>query len=361
MGGTFIAAPTIILLALLGTFFASFVNVHVLVDVLEGQQKNDTVTSFEDIWPNIRTKLCPKMRPNINYGRNLFLATQRQLGMSPIEDSAELTAFQHFIGEERFWTFQSGGWIHTPKGGGVSTIYLRIFKAGNNQLMSGYETILSGSRAEGSYTRFDKLYDIPRQILKNACIVTAVRDPVERWLSGYNEIEYRAVEVRPERMKNHSSVQQFHRFQNGTEQRFDQFVRDFIGGPARDLKIQYGHIYSMTGILYHLEKDVGATLTSYLSSLQNLTHTFPDFITSTCPNLPKSAQKPMSLHGQHVTSGDPLGFYAAAKESWKKQATTARALCTISAMDYACYERLPVPALCQEVFADESFVRSFAQ
>ena len=359
MSGTFFAAPTIILLALLA-YFAGFTNVH--VDVLggQGQQKNDTVTAFENIWPDIRTKLYPKLRPNINYGRNLFLATQRQLGMSPIEDSAELSAFQHFIGEERFWTFQSGGWIYTPKDGGVSTIYLRIFKAGNNQLMSGYETILSGSRAEGNYTRFDKLHDIPRQILKNACIVTAVRDPVERWLSGYNEIEYRAAEVRPERM-NSNHTAQFHRFQYGTEQRFDQFVRDFIGGPARDLKIQYGHIYSMTGVLYRLDEDVGATLTSYLSSLQNLTHTFPDFITSTCPSLPKSAQKPMSLHGQHVTSGDPLGFYAAAKEAWKKQATTARALCTISAMDYACYEKLPVPPLCQEVFADESFVRSFAQ
>ena len=358
MSGTFFATPAIILLALLA-YCVSFVEVDSLGS--QAQLKNTTLNAFDDTWPKVKSTLCPKTKPNIKYGRYLFLAAQRELGMPQIEDSGKLSAFERFIGKERVWTFQSGGWIYTPKDGSVSIIYMRIFKGGNNQIMKGFgSSILSPSKSEGKYAEFAKLSDIPRQILKSACIVTVVRDPVERWLSGYNEIEYRAGKVLPQQMhRNHTA--QFHRLRGGTEERFKQFVRDFIGGPSRDLRIQYGHIYSMSGIIHHLNEGTGSHLTSYLPTLANLTHAFPSFLASTCPNIPKSALNPMSLHGQHITSSDPLGFYSAAKEVWKKQETTARALCAISAMDYACYDQVPVPLLCQEVFSNETFVRGFAQ
>ena len=354
MSGTFFATPAIIILA----FFAYCIGFF-KVDLFGSQarQKNTTSVAFDKVWPEVKSKLCPRMKPNVKYGRQLFLAAQGELGMIPVEDSGELSELERFIGIERYWTFQSGGWLYTPKDGNASTIYMRIFKGGNNQIMQGFGSlILSASESEGHYTVFSNLSDVPRQILNHACIVTVVRDPVERWLSGYNEIEYRAAKVHPRQM-NRNQKSQFHRFRNATEERFEQFVRDFIGGPSRDLQIQYGHIYSMSGIIHHLNEDVGAQLTSYLPSLADLGHTFPSFLTSTCPNMPKSAHNPMSRHGQHATSDDPLGSYSAAKQVWKKQGITARALCAISAMDYACYEKLPIPSLCQEVFADDSFLR----
>lgn len=354
MSGTFFATPAIILLASLA-YGMTFVKVNLFGS--QARQRNTTSVTFDKVWPEVKSKLCPRMKPNIKYGRQLFSAAQGELGMISVEDSGELSELERFIGKERYWTFQSGGWLYTPKDGNASTIYMRIFKGGNNQIMQGFGSlILSASESEGHYTVFSNLSDVPRQILKHACIVTVVRDPVERWLSGYNEIEYRAARVHPQQMnRNHKSP--FHRFRNATGERFEQFVRDFIGGPSRDLQIQYGHIYSMSGIIHHLNEDVGAQLTSYLPSLADLGHNFPSFLTSTCPNMPKSAHNPMSRHGQHATSDDPLGSYSAAKQVWKKQGITARALCAISAMDYACYEKVPIPSLCQEVFTDDSFLR----
>lgn len=355
MSGTCFATPAILLLALLA-YCISFVKIDLLGS--QAQQKNATSIAFEEIWPDVKSKLCPTMIPDIKYGRKLFLAAQKELGMTPIEDSGELSEFERFIGEDRYWTFQSGGFVYTPKGGNVSTIYMRIFKGGNNQIMQGFGSlVLAASESEGKYTEFANLSDMPRQILQQACVITVVRDPVERWLSGYNEIEYRATKVHPQQM-NRAHKSQFHHFLNATEERFEQFVRDFIGGPSRDLQIHYGHIYSMSGIIHHLNEERGVQLTSYLPSLADLGHTFPGFLTSTCPYMPKSAHNPMSRHGQHATSDDPLGSYAAAKQVWFKQGITARALCAINAMDYACYDNLAVPPLCQDVFASENFLQS---
>ena len=49
-------------------------------------------------------------------------------------------------------------------------------------------------------------------------MVTAVRDPVEHFLSAYNEILYRRVNRK--------------RHVDGSTTHFEQFVRDFVGGPV---------------------------------------------------------------------------------------------------------------------------------
>ena len=108
MSGTFFATPAIILLAFLA-YCVKFVKVDLFGS--QARQKNTTSVAFDKVWPEVKSKLCPRMKPNVKYGRQLFLAAQGELGMIPVEDSGELSELERFIGIERYWTFQSGGWL----------------------------------------------------------------------------------------------------------------------------------------------------------------------------------------------------------------------------------------------------------
>ena len=46
---------------------------------------------------------------------------------------------------------------------------------------------------------------------------------------------------------------------------------------------------------------------------------------------------------------DPYGTYAAAKDVWRRGGTTAKALCALLAMDYACFDELALPDVCLDV------------
>ena len=41
--------------------------------------------------------------------------------------------------------------------------------------------------------------------------------------------------------------------------------------------------------------------------------------------------------------------------AWELEGATSRALCIIHALDYACFDSIPIPILCQRVYADEDF------
>ena len=93
-------------------------------------------------------------------------------------------------------------------------------------------------------------------------------------------------------------------------------------------------------------------MTAYLPSLENLAKKFPQFLAETCPGIPSDiADEQMVLAGQHESSEDPFGYYAAAKGVWEDLGHTARALCALNVMDYACWDRLTVPVICKDVFA----------
>ena len=100
-------------------------------------------------------------------------------------------------------------------------------------------------------------------------------------------------------------------------------------------------------------------MTAYLPKLDNLANNWPAFLVNTCPGIPSDiAKTPMALAGQHESSSDPFGYYAAAKGVWDDQGNTAKAICALNVMDYACWDRLAVPLLCRDVFSSDSFVKS---
>jgi len=46
---------------------------------------------------------------------------------------------------------------------------------------------------------------------------------------------------------------------------------------------------------------------------------------------------------------------------WKAGGNTARALCAIRALDYACFDEVPVPAVCRDVFSTVRFLQTLAR
>ena len=62
------------------------------------------------------------------------------------------------------------------------------------------------------------------------------------------------------------------------------------------------------------------------------------------------------LKGQHMSSKDPWGTCQASKEVWAEGGPVARAMCLLSAPDYACFDRLPagIPEFCRTVYRDHA-------
>ncbi|KAL7532445.1 hypothetical protein ACHAWF_004138 [Thalassiosira exigua] len=119
----------------------------------------------------------------------------------------------------------------------------------------------------------------------------------------------------------------------------------------------------MTGVLWALKRlakcageEEAPSLAGYLPSLSNLPAEFPRFVAETCPRAtPPGNFAFVDNPGLHGSQKDEHGFYRAAKEVWKGGGRAARALCAIHALDYACYDAIPVPPLCRSVFVGPSF------
>lgn len=233
--------------------------------------------------------------------------------------------------------------------------------------LGGESKKVTGTFWQGAYL-FDSPHIPADPPVENTCFVTATRDPVEHFLSGYNEMEYRNT---PEYMRRRSNPKykkwnnplEYSKLGNGTEARFKQFVSDFVESPLTmsTYALEVSHAYSMTGILWGLTqakwyptKDL-PRLTAYLPTLNNLDEAFPNLINSHCEGVPQL--KTFREKYEHVTSGDPHNFYAAAKNVWRKQeGKYGRALCALHALDYACFDDIPVGDLCRSVFEDGQFI-----
>mmetsp|Transcript_29170 Transcript_29170/g.29601 ORF Transcript_29170/g.29601 Transcript_29170/m.29601 type:complete len:328 (+) Transcript_29170:45-1028(+) len=258
-------------------------------------------------------------------------------------------------------------------GGNFSTIYARIFKCGNNQIRAMEHEFFQyhgGQYRDGGQRKdhvslakalaHGKRYEGPPP-----CIYTAIRDPISHFLSGYNEVEFLLLDQKKNR-KFQPFLAPYHRAfpysKNSTvlrKKRFLAFVEDLLlENKILGSHYVYLHFYPMSRILRVLRK-YNTNLTGYINGLESLTSTWPDFMVSTCGGelgFPSRERLPveMKVAGQHDSSNDPLGLYQAAKDVWAEQGPIARALCLLYAFDYACFPKLPIPALCRSVYRDHS-------
>lgn len=247
-----------------------------------------------------------------------------------------------------------------------SFLYIPVWKCGNNSIRKNLQLavpqckqVAIGGRGLGWEKFIGGVQNIPK-----ACVVTVVRDPVTHFVSGYNEYEFRVSEKRRKNIR--AGIQDplnFERIDFGTEARFEQFFLDFLSGYDWDESFNnfniLHHTFSMTGLLTVFHQLFKRKLTGYLPSLSNIEENFPSFLNDTCPGvLPETAYLPWKKKDRytHASESDRVGFRAAANRVWEYGNGTSKALCLIHAMDYACFDKIPVPETCKEVYSSENFV-----
>ena len=135
------------------------------------------------------------------------------------------------------------------------------------------------------------------------------------------------------------------------------------------------HVYPQSRILSRLaDSDFFKNQNEifYMNTTRNIQSKFKQFAQRSCPDsFPSHSRDSKEKHkkrekgekklppGQHESSEDKAGFYNAAKSVWKSNGPTARALCVLHSMDYACFRQLDfyagIPEFCRRVYANPRF------
>jgi len=330
---------------------------------------------YTSTWPPLRKVMCGEGAPNLHLSSMLFKLARDEVFLTnptrPLE-TMNTSELEQSIEEERPTStaeqFFSGNWgmsaldgNYTQQDSGKLTLfktrYVRVWKAGNNQIRA-LEEDLAKELGISDYQEEVRLRKKEFQTENGIepCIYTVIRDPIQHFLSGYNEIEFRTFRTHtwPE-APYHTDLP--YNKTDDHKKRFRAFVEDLLVEDGSFLvNSVYSHCFSMSRVLSSLAK-IGRQLNGYLADLADLTQRWPEFLTNTCPGLPplESFPKP-KVNGQHQSSKDPWGTYKASKEVWAEGGPIARALCLLSAPDYACFEDLPegIPEFCQTVYKDHA-------
>jgi hypothetical protein len=352
----------------------------------DGQLKLNTITfsasdhinAFEGhTWPILKEALCPKRLPNLIVSRSLFEAARFEIYGD--NDSVVVKEGPPSKILSKFYIGDFGASIYMDNDNPELTVlYMKVWKCGNNQVTGMQIKLFShtnGTFINDIHVR-DALMGEPlfrppnRHYTREGklCAFTVIRDPISHFISGYNEVEYRMINgVDYEQTYDKRGAPQLPTYYNisyseseeSRRDRFSQFVKDLLSeDDVFTTNYVYAHFMSMARILPVMDY-YGVPLAGYLPSLTNLTHTWPIFITETCPEMiPLESFPDMKIMGQHESSQDQLGLYKAAKDVWQAGGPIARAMCIIHAFDYACWDDLPdgIPDLCKEVYQSSAFL-----
>ena len=328
--------------------------------------------------------MCRNQRPDPRIWQTLFELARAELGFPPdrlVADPADLIAV------DSFYKFNAGG-----IGYGRRFFYLRVLHAGSDRIQHSLEEF-SRSVGDGRIRKYGIQYhdadveDVASisgllhspafrgGALDALCAVTAVRDPIERFLAAYAEMEHRQQVASVLR----DALPAYARHGgDDAVARFERFATDFIRGPATSGIFRgydktgdhaVARLFSMTGVLWGLARlrdcrgggttTTGPALAAYLPSLADLDAAFPRLVNATCPGPPRVGAALRERAGgarDHADRPDPSGFRVAAERAWREGGNVSRALCAVHCLDYACFDEIPVPALCREVYSKPSFI-----
>mmetsp|Transcript_2451 Transcript_2451/g.3588 ORF Transcript_2451/g.3588 Transcript_2451/m.3588 type:complete len:394 (+) Transcript_2451:209-1390(+) len=329
--------------------------------------------TFLRVWPQMEESLCPRMVPKTAVGEVLFDLAWAEITRDRGGGNGNETATRRkkpSVVDTFFSGDIFGVATYAPPSKSETLIYLTIWKCGNNAIRTWMKHSIHEKYPGGEFHTAAELEDMESYYTTPLCIITAVRDPISHFLSGYNEIEFRNIVDYHDWTANATKEQnKYSQLPKNSTERFTQFIVDILqGGPEMTFwEMDMRHVYPMMRILEPISNLKGKVsnqtlhVAAYLNSTSNLSQTWPAFAAKSCPHsLPANytVQPIPPDFGVHNSSKDPYGFYRAAKETWKEQGPAARALCILHVLDYACWRELEIPKLCQEVFSTKSFVES---
>lgn len=362
------------------------------------QQHNASLQQLDEFtqhWPTLKQTLCPNQSPNSQTFQTLFELARIELQLP--QSQIITTHSGDIYAINKFFSFSQGGLGYLTNDEKSYMAYLRIFKAGNDQIRGNLLAQLNsadGGAVWDKNTLHELIATIPSSVSTNeTCIITVVRDPITHFLSAYNEIEWRHEDRIRGQTLDSTYIPKYRLLTNGTQERYIKFVQDFIQGPSsngiyrnkpRGIE-EITHVFSMVGPLSEMDRlrkkkqqQQGSSggmprLTAYMSNMTNLDDAFPKFLHSNCQGLPKEVTA-FTKKITHGSQGDEFNFYKIAKKVWneaqdiqtagldKEERSSnsssfeiSRALCAIHAMDYACYDDIPVPKFCQGVYMQDHF------
>ena len=295
-------------------------------------------------WKSLKRNLCGDGFPNADgtkfLQREIFRLGRQEIFPKDDPTIANLDLLDHSKYRKMVNDFFNRGWGATEYYGSKSfqTVYMRIFKGGNDQIRSmekelySKKTLFSEAYLKNNY-HYELLLKVAELGDMNTCFYIAIRDPVSHFLSGYNKIETRkltecanptlehCVRWKKEFAPYHYAVPYVVGDRSAHEKLLKEFVKDVLR--AKTLHWQHTHVYSMSGVLSCLNR-YRRKLNRYLPTLVNLTFTWPAFLSETCPYAPPLSEMPeqMKKIGDHHLRKIRLGPILLPKRCGRREART---------------------------------------
>lgn len=212
----------------------------------------------------------------------------------------------------------------------LNASYLRIWKAGNDAIRFNLEASY-GKRGSKEY--------MPRasRIHQSKCIFTFVRDPVQHFISGYNEYEFRAMSDLNSTAHCEHCI--YDKFPKGSEERFWGFLLDFLSfnflkcsnDRCQNINVEIRHVFPMSGVLKSYSR------VDFVGSIENMVDDWRGLHTE-CLHTSKCQSFSIDKSiGLHKSSSDPYGLYTTAKNVVRESQVVREILRSILEEDYRCF------------------------
>lgn len=246
------------------------------------------------------------------------IAPEKVLRASPLlNDNSTLLAskVKMFIATG-YCCFSSGSSITSPP---LNARYVRVYKAGNDAIRENMEK-LGGKRRvlpRGRGTR----------IGANDILFTFVREPAERWVAGYHELETRWFDENPINLTDKCPTCIFPKFKQGSKERVWAFLHDLLALKLNSMS-EIEHVFPEAGILSRVPRmDFVGRLENFDKDWKVLLH----------DHLQRPNYTWDSSLGKHNSSMDPFYTKKAGLDLLQHDQGFTGILETILFKDYLCF------------------------
>jgi hypothetical protein len=173
-----------------------------------------------------------------------------------LQSRKRMQLFQEYV-KASFASFAPGMTVvnRDALGRGTSYLtYLRVWKSANDAIRMNLVAAAGNDvTRKVSGTRKRRMGEANARFLRKSSVFTFVREPIEHFVAGYNELEFRwflEFTNYSGRVEEVCQVEGcvFHTFDIGSPERVWAFVGDMLLGKLRTLR-EVGHVYPQSGVL----------------------------------------------------------------------------------------------------------------
>lgn len=256
--------------------------------------------------------------------------------------------------EEKMLPYRSarGGW--TVDLDNVTTlVYMRIWKNANDNMECFGRALHSVLKSKSKYNYAGMNGGMELQAVKarkqgkSPLMFTLIREPLGHYKSAYNEVLFRRQNVVTDPVQK-CYTPGFDDLAHNSTEKFREFVRQLFSsglehmGGCWGIGGGYAHAYPQTNVLGFKDPDPRDVLFQHIKYAETIPQVLRSHFNLSRAQLPMD--KVNRTCGQHESSGDPLGSYAAARAAAADpDDPVVDAVCLLLIYDYACFPEYYVP------------------